>query len=167
MALPKGKLIASDQAVVSHTQHRTPCSDCPFRRDSLRGWLGGSQPSEFVAMAHSDMRYPCHLTRGKWAKRPQCAGLAIYRANVAKLPRDPEILRLPEYLSRGEWAAFLFQTTSDRIVRFREPDGEAITVLNGSHQISLFAAFRIIGDKMTDEEGREITILRRMEVLQG
>lgn len=32
----------------------------------------------------------CHLLTGA-----QCAGLAVYRANVVKNPRDRDILRLP------------------------------------------------------------------------
>lgn len=83
------KLISVDEAVPHKGPLKAPCSDCPFRRDALRGWLGGSTPEEFIAMAHSDTAYPCHAFLG-----PQCAGLAIYRANVAKLPRSPHVQRL-------------------------------------------------------------------------
>lgn len=82
-----GKLITKDRAKPSSRQHKTPCSDCPFRRDSLRGWLGGSSAREFVRMANSDAAYSCHTVVG-----PQCAGLAIFRANICKSPRDPKVL---------------------------------------------------------------------------
>lgn len=32
----------------------------------------------------------CHVLKGA-----QCAGLAIYRANVCKSPRDPNAIKLP------------------------------------------------------------------------
>ena len=84
------KLISSAEAPASDKQHTTPCSDCPWRRDSLPGWLGGSTAEEFRQMAHGEVKYDCHAIKG-----PQCAGLAIYRANVCKSVRDPSVLRLP------------------------------------------------------------------------
>jgi len=40
--------------------------------------------------AHGEDRLECHVLKGA-----QCAGAAIYRANVAKRTRDPALLRLP------------------------------------------------------------------------
>lgn len=40
-----------------------PCTDCPFRRTSLPGWLGEwSGPDELSAHVLAGNRYPCHLT---------------------------------------------------------------------------------------------------------
>ena len=83
---------STDQARVSSRQHRTPCHDCPFARKAISGWLGGNTPQQFIAMAQSDEIYHCHSFTGP--KRPQCAGLAIFRANICKEPRDPKALRL-------------------------------------------------------------------------
>lgn len=88
--MAKGKLIAANVNHVSNRQHCAPCSDCPWRRDSLPGWLGGGEPQEFIDMAHGEYKYPCHVIVNQ-----QCAGMAIYRANVVKCPRDASILRLP------------------------------------------------------------------------
>lgn len=55
------------------------CSDCPLRRDSLRGWLGGLSPEEYRRLLHSDIRVECHVHNGS-----RCAGVAIYRTNVCK-----------------------------------------------------------------------------------
>jgi hypothetical protein len=85
----KGKLITCDEATPALTQHESPCSDCPFRRDSIPGWLGGHSPEEFVSMAHGESDYPCHVLSGA-----QCAGMAVYRANVGKRPRSKRILQL-------------------------------------------------------------------------
>lgn len=84
------KLITSDEATASKGQHKRPCSDCPWARESLPGWLGGSTPELWLRAVHSDTHINCHAQTGP----AQCAGSAIYRANVGKLPRDPSILRL-------------------------------------------------------------------------
>lgn len=83
------KFISSDEAVIGKTQHKKPCSDCPWRRDALRGWLGSATPMEWVQIAHGESYVECHTLLTK-----QCAGLAVYRANVCKSPRDPSIMRL-------------------------------------------------------------------------
>ena len=83
------KGITSEEAVVGKVQHTKACSDCPWRRDSLKGWLGGHSPEEFVHIAHSDTRYDCHTLKGQ-----QCAGMAIYRRNTCKRV-DPPLLTLP------------------------------------------------------------------------
>lgn len=44
---------------------KAPCQDCPFRKDSLRGWLGGDRTAEILA-ADS---FVCHKKTDM-----QCAG---------------------------------------------------------------------------------------------
>lgn len=83
-----GKLIA-DTGRVSNRQHTTPCSDCPMRRDSVPAWLGGNTPELYQRLAHSDEIVHCHVISNQ-----QCAGMAIYRANVCKRV-DPPGLKLP------------------------------------------------------------------------
>jgi len=84
------KLVSSEEGHDATVQPENPCSDCPLRRDSLSGWLGGTgTPDDWVACLHSDARMDCHVLRGA-----QCAGAAIYRANVYKSPRDKTVLRL-------------------------------------------------------------------------
>ena len=83
------QLVSSDQAVPRKKQHTKPCSDCPWSRKALPGWLGGSTAADWVKTGHSDQVVTCHT-----AGNQQCAGIAIYRANVCKLPMPPN-LRLP------------------------------------------------------------------------
>lgn len=85
------KCVSHAEAKPSKVQHKTPCSDCPFRRDALPGWLGGNTAEDFVSFARGDEPYPCHTKIG-----PQCAGLAIFRANICKSPRNPEALIAPQ-----------------------------------------------------------------------
>ena len=83
-------ITASTDAVPLAGQPARPCHDCPMRRNALPGWLGGATPEEYLRLIHSDLRVDCHAFNG-----PQCAGVAIYRANVYKKSRDPTVLRLP------------------------------------------------------------------------
>lgn len=81
-------------------QHTKPCKGCPWRKDSLRGWLGSSTPVEFLQTSEAEHRMPCHNTvnyeRDDWEEQasmaPQCAGRAVHFANRCKKPRNPELL---------------------------------------------------------------------------
>lgn len=81
--------ISSDEAVLATKQHTKPCSDCLFARTSLPGWTGGSTVEEWLSGVRSDAMIPCHTLIGA-----QCAGAAIFRKHMCKLPRDAEILQL-------------------------------------------------------------------------
>ena len=83
------QLISSDEAVKSDCQHTSPCSDCPWARKALPGWLGGVSVEEWLKRAHTDTLVPCHVISNQ-----QCAGLAIYRSNTCKRVDSP-ILQLP------------------------------------------------------------------------
>lgn len=94
------KLTSSDEATVCSAQLTVPCGDCPFSRSSLSGWLGSSTPEEYLALARSDARIDCHTLKigSTKTRRPmhwQCAGAAIFRANIVKSPRNPEAMKLP------------------------------------------------------------------------
>lgn len=80
------RLISRDEAVEGVRQHTRPCSDCPWARASLEGWLGGGSVDEWLQTAHSDAVVDCHAIN-----HMQCAGIAIYRRNVAKLALPPNL----------------------------------------------------------------------------
>lgn len=84
------QLISSDEAVPRAEQHTQPCSDCPWSKTALPGWLGGVPLETWLKEAHGDAVVPCHTCGNQ-----QCAGIAIYRRNVCKSSRDPTALRLP------------------------------------------------------------------------
>ena len=86
----RGQLITREEAKVAKGQHKSPCSDCPWARRSLAGWLGDTSREEWFSDAHNEVRIDCHTKIGA-----QCAGAAIYRANESKLPRSSELLKLP------------------------------------------------------------------------
>lgn len=85
------QFIASDEAIESNgVQHMRPCSDCPFARTALKGWLGGDTVDQWIQCARSESVMECHVLKGA-----QCAGAAIYRTNICKSTRNEECLRLP------------------------------------------------------------------------
>lgn len=73
------RFVNSEQAVKTKTQHRKPCADCPFARKAIPGWLGARTPEGFLREAHGEAYLDCHCTTNQ-----QCAGAAIFRANVCK-----------------------------------------------------------------------------------
>lgn len=87
--MPTGKFLSKAEGVQARKQHRQPCSDCPFLRDAVPGWLGGDEPGAFVGLAHLNSEMQCHVLLGA-----QCAGGAVYRANICKRVTLP-LLTLP------------------------------------------------------------------------
>ncbi len=84
------QLITSDQSTPAKSQITKPCSDCPWARKAVEGWLGPGTIDEWLRAAHGEDQVECHVH-----PNVQCAGLAIFRANVYKSPRDPTTLVLP------------------------------------------------------------------------
>jgi hypothetical protein len=75
-----------------------PCKDCPFRKDSLPGWLGAYETAEeFIGIHYQcEIRNPCHMTvdytdpnwREGLEEASPCAGQAVMFRNSGKLPRN-------------------------------------------------------------------------------
>lgn len=85
------KFTCDDDRLPTSTQHITPCAGCPWTKHSLKGYLGGYSTDQWIEWAHGERVIDCHNTTNH-----QCAGAAIYRANVAKSARNPLILKLPK-----------------------------------------------------------------------
>lgn len=77
-----------------------PCNECPWVRTALPGHLGPNTAEEWAELAHSDSPIACHMTitDESWAdpNMRQCAGSAIFRANIWKSPRHPNVARAKE-----------------------------------------------------------------------
>lgn len=77
-------------------QHTTPCNECPFRRVSAAGYLGGNDPKVYSYLANRDGHFPCHKKMHLLERnQPQCAGRAIMWANQCKASRDESVPSLP------------------------------------------------------------------------
>lgn len=77
---------------------KKPCKQCPFRKQSLPGWLGDASPEQFIATVMNDEEMPCHstvdYTDKHWRrslrtkKVSYCKGSLIFFSNICKLSRD-------------------------------------------------------------------------------
>lgn len=72
---------------------KAPCQDCPFRKDSLRGWLGGDRTAEILA-ADS---FVCHKKTDM-----QCAGHMLINGDENAFVRIARRLRIALNLSGAE-----------------------------------------------------------------
>lgn len=81
------RLITYETAVRAKVQHTTPCSDCPWARTALPGWLGGDTVEGWLRSAHGEHVIECHTQTNA-----HCAGIAIYRKNVVKSVSFPNLL---------------------------------------------------------------------------
>ncbi len=88
--MTRKQLLTVDDAITTPNQHAKPCPDCPFARTALRGWLAGETPEQWVRYALGETLGECHVLLPH-----QCAGMAIFRANTCKSPRDKTLLKLP------------------------------------------------------------------------
>ncbi len=95
---------------------KKPCKDCPYSKTVKPGALGGSNPDVYVGQGHGPFYLPCHKTcnfddpnwKTDFESPQQCAGAAIYRANIGrdkimpamlhKLPKDDSVFGSPEEL---------------------------------------------------------------------
>jgi len=64
---------------------KTPCVECPFRRDSAPGYLGGYTPEMYLKATFSPASLACHKSKGfhegEIEEQRVCTGLAAFRAN--------------------------------------------------------------------------------------
>lgn len=83
---------------------KAPCATCPFARTTAPGTLGGSPVETYIGQVHGPFVLPCHCAvnyddpqwREKAIDTPQCAGAAIFRANVGAAAKMPAAIhKLP------------------------------------------------------------------------
>ncbi len=69
---------------------KSPCVECPFRKNSLRGYTGNLDLDETISIAHSEESFQCHLTR-ETGKEKECAGRLLYAKSCGKMFRNPDM----------------------------------------------------------------------------
>lgn len=72
---------------------KKPCQTCPYRKDSLKGWLGESRMTEFLA---SD-NFLCHKNH-----KLQCAGHMILKGDGNVIVRAAKLMAIPVTLEGQE-----------------------------------------------------------------
>ncbi len=83
---------------------KAPCKDCPFRKDSPKGWLGGERMKGILNQG----AFTCHKTD----KDKQCAGHMIIKGMSNDFVRLADKMRIDLKLSGGE---LVFDSESDCI----------------------------------------------------
>lgn len=81
-------------------KRKAPCAECPFRRTSIRGWLGADHPEHFLEMTLKGADMPCHMdidySDKEWQTTqepdaPMCVGALQFQNNWLSLSRNPEV----------------------------------------------------------------------------
>lgn len=69
--------------------HTKPCRQCPWRRVSAPGWLGGNTAETYADIVQGNEIPACHMEdHGQKSSRTAfCAGALACSANAAILPR--------------------------------------------------------------------------------
>lgn len=64
---------------------KRPCAECPLRRVSEPGELGGYEPFQYTDILHGPASIACHMSKGfatgDLEAQRHCCGVAHYRAN--------------------------------------------------------------------------------------
>lgn len=81
---------------------KKPCKECPFKRTSIKGWLGevSFDPMGFITPHwQGDAPLPCHMwvlvQDGDWESGDYatlselCQGFLIFAKNTCKMPLEP------------------------------------------------------------------------------
>ena len=94
-----------------------PCNDCPFRRNSLPGWLGNHESSEEITdILNLDLKFPCHMHvnflmgedeslmsfEEACSQARHCVGGLAFMNNKCKLSQDKEIAALQKEVGKRD-----------------------------------------------------------------
>lgn len=77
-----------------------PCNKCPFRINSLPGWLGPWSLMELHNLIMHEVYFPCHQTIqevGKEEGTSFCVGALIYMTNCVKVPKRDQLREAQDY----------------------------------------------------------------------
>lgn len=82
---------------MSCKQREKSCGSCPFSKTSKPGGLGGSPITTYLGQIIGPFMLPCHNQKGYEGNdtpigAEQCAGAAVFRANLGIADRMPDML---------------------------------------------------------------------------
>lgn len=67
---------------------KKPCKECPFKKNSLPGWLGGETAQSTFDMVSHEVDFACHMTRDKDVeKMSRCRGFLLFTIKSCKTPK--------------------------------------------------------------------------------
>lgn len=74
---------------------KVPCSECPFRKNSIKGYLGPHTIDDIKMIARTGVDFKCHKTLELSEDRYRtCSGYVHYLNNTIQLSRNAEIAKL-------------------------------------------------------------------------
>lgn len=91
-------------------KHKEACERCPWRRTSVRGWLGDETPSGFLWATQREHHMPCHCgvdyEKADWKESlvssPHCAGSLVFLKNNMQLPVDIVLRKMVERVEKSD-----------------------------------------------------------------
>lgn len=95
------------------TTKKEACKECPYRKDSIHGWLGGSSgdPEGFLQQLNRPNVHPCHKEvnwedeenlEASIQKANVCTGALQFMNNDCKLSRFPEVTKLQDDVEHSD-----------------------------------------------------------------
>lgn len=94
---------------IEDTYCKAPCENCPFRKDSMSGWLGEEKMKEIV----NQDSFVCHkFLDGGMEGRKQCAGHMILNGNDNAFVRTAKNFKIELGLKGQE---LIFSTRDEAI----------------------------------------------------
>lgn len=91
---------------------RKMCKQCPFHKNSSKGYLGGVSLEDTLEVVNSESDFLCHLTR-ETDKEEQCVGRLLRSIKICKMFRGQDLedqkLELKESDELSEVLSFEFK----------------------------------------------------------
>lgn len=92
---------------------KKPCNECPFRKNSLPGWLSNYTVEELHSLVMEEVPFPCHITHEEdlqvnWLENKEerkpllCSGALLYMKKSCKLPRRKDLAELVKSMNRKD-----------------------------------------------------------------
>lgn len=74
---------------------KKPCDECPFKKNSLKGWLGGETAESTFEMVKHETDFACHKTRDKEkpSEMSRCRGFLLFTRKICKIPKYNQELK--------------------------------------------------------------------------
>lgn len=112
--MPKDETIHLIHGKLGHAPAKGTCVQCPIRRDSKRGELGGWTPEMYIRGMMGPADFACHMSKGfdvndRDAQR-SCTGVGNFRCNTALVVYMPDGNGRDNALLAGENREDVFAT---------------------------------------------------------
>ena len=88
---------------------KSPCKNCPFRKDILQGWLGKNEMTNILESDSFICHKTTHKTKNEWK---QCAGFMIIKENDSAFVQLASLMNIDLELEKQD---LIFDTKKDCI----------------------------------------------------